>query len=350
MVQLELVNLKRIFPDGTRVGPISLLIDDGEFMTLLGPSGSGKTTTLRMIAGFIEPGEGSVKFDGQDVNSVLPRDRNIGMVFQSIALFPNMNVFQNIAFGPEMDGWGHGQVVSRVEELADLLGIRTLLMRKITEISGGEGQRVALARALARAPGLLLLDEPLSALDPHLRVRLQREIRRIQKELGITTIYVTHNQDEAFSISDRIAILDDGVIKQVGTPGDIYSNPANAFVASFIGDGNVITCFEVDSQSNGSTIIVENKSYRIGIDSSKPLVKITVKPEDVRISDATSGTMVGTIESIVRLVRNWELGIIIEGQRIIALSEVIPNGFTESEVVGQQVSISFEEDSVRILT
>jgi ABC-type Fe3+/spermidine/putrescine transport system ATPase subunit len=349
MVRLDLTKLERIFPDGSRIGPINLSVRDGELLTLLGPSGSGKTTTLRMIAGFLRPGSGSIEFDGVDITNIPPRDRNIGMVFQSIALFPNMNVYQNIAFGPEMAGWDHERVVKRVEELADLLDIKGLLLRKISEISGGEGQRVAIARALAKSPNLLLLDEPLSALDPHLRTRLQREIRRIQKQLSLTTVYVTHNQDEAFSISDRIAIIDDGIIKQVGTPGEIYSQPVDEFVASFIGDGNVINCYEINEPIEEFTIILDDMYYHVGTHSSEPNVKITVKPEDVMIHPKSSSLLSGVIMSINRLVRSWEFSIEINGQRIIALLEEFPEIGSQNASIGHEISITFDSGSLRKL-
>jgi ABC-type Fe3+/spermidine/putrescine transport system ATPase subunit len=266
MAKVELRGLVREFADGTRVGPIDLIVEDGELLTLLGPSGSGKTTTLRMVAGFIEDVEGKLLFDGKDVIDVAPREREIGMVFQSVALFPNMSVFQNISFGPEMAGWTRARTIERVEELADLLGIRGLLLRKTSEISGGEAQRVALARALAKEPKLLLLDEPLSALDPELREKLQTEIRNIQRKLNITTIYVTHSQDEAFAISDRVAILDDGLVSQVGTPEQLYDAPANEFVARFLGSGNVfkgniieVSAREISVQINESIFCFQVK-------------------------------------------------------------------------------------------
>ncbi len=347
MVKVELTNLNRVFADGTRVGPISLSVEDGELLTLLGPSGSGKTTTLRMIAGFIESSEGSVRFNGNDVTHVHPRNRNIGMVFQSIALFPNMTVFQNIAFGPEMEGWSHDSVVNRVEELADLLDIRQLLFRKISEISGGEGQRVALARALARKPGLLLLDEPLSALDPHLRIRLQHEIRRIQRELGITTIYVTHDQDEAFAISDRIAVLDDGVIRQVGSPGELYSAPKDDFVASFIGNGNILEVQEIEN-ANDAHLTIDSAHYTLAPNPAQPVIHVTIKPEDIIISNSTDGIS-GVIESVIRNVRTWEFRITLFDQRIIALVEDVPEGIDINEAFGKRVSLSFERESFRIL-
>ncbi|MFW9802416.1 MAG: ABC transporter ATP-binding protein, partial [Candidatus Thorarchaeota archaeon] len=282
MVSVELHGLMRRFRDGTSIGPIDLKVGDGELMTLLGPSGSGKTTTLRMIAGFFRPQAGKLLFDGQDVTYAPPRDRNIGMVFQSVALFPNMNVYQNIAFALEMAGWSREATIERVEFLADILGIRGLLMRRSNEVSGGEGQRIALARALAKEPNLLLLDEPLSALDPQLRERLQTEIRRIQDELNITTIYVTHSQDEAFAISDRVAILNKGVVNQVGHPEELYDKPASEFVASFLGSGNVLTGQVVELHQE--RVIVDTGGYRFaanGVADRGGTVKYTVKPEDI---------------------------------------------------------------------
>lgn len=187
MVRVEIMNLWKKFSDGTSIGPINLSLKDGEMVTLLGPSGSGKTTTLRMVAGFIEPDGGSLLFDGKDVTDLSPRNRKIGMVVQSVALFPNMSVFQNISFALDVAGWKQEKTIPRVEELARMLGIESLLHRRIDEISGGEAQRVALARAIAIEPELLLLDEPFSALDPQLRKHLQEEIREVQRALGITT-------------------------------------------------------------------------------------------------------------------------------------------------------------------
>ena len=286
MVNVELRGLIREFDDGSRIGPITLEVRNGELLTLLGPSGSGKTTTLRMVAGFIENVGGSLLFNGRDMVDIEPRERNIGMVFQSVALFPNMTVFENISFGPDMAGWERENTIERVEELADLLDIRHLLLRKISEVSGGEAQRVALARALATKPELLLLDEPLSALDLQLRERLQTEIRRIQRKLKITTIYVTHSQDEAFAISDRVAILDDGLVIQVGTPEELYDSPANEFVASFLGSGNVFAG-RISEVSRGSlkVKIGENVFEIPGEGEVNSLIKFSVKPEDVIISD-----------------------------------------------------------------
>jgi ABC-type sugar transport system ATPase subunit len=243
-----------------------------------------------MVAGFFRPQAGRLLFDGQDVTFAPPRDRNIGMVFQSVALFPNMNVYQNIAFALEMAGWSRETTIDRVEYLADLLGIQGLLMRRSNEVSGGEGQRIALARALAKEPNLLLLDEPLSALDPQLRERLQTEIRRIQDELDITTIYVTHSQDEAFAISDRVAILNEGVVNQVGQPEELYDKPANEFVAGFLGSGNVLTGLVVNltldvskdsPQASVISVVPKIGTFRITLDFHGQTIVASVPDESL---------------------------------------------------------------------
>ena len=352
MVEVELRGLLREFDDGTTVGPIDLLVRDGELLTLLGPSGSGKTTTLRMVAGFIENVHGSLLFDEKDMITVAPRERNIGMVFQSIALFPNMTVFGNISFGPDMAGWSREKTVNRVEELADLLGIRHLLLRKISEISGGEAQRVALARALATNPSLLLLDEPLSALDLQLRERLQKEIRQIQRKLSITTIYVTHSQDEAFAISDRVAILNDGLVEQVGTPEELYDFPANEFVATFLGSGNIFSGRIVKVSGEQVTVSVNDNLFLIptsGNMGSK--LTFSVKPEDVVISDShAEGEVVANVVSIIPQVGSFKVILDLNGIPIIALTydeDLVKRLRSNGSKV---VTFSFRKDSTIILS
>ncbi|TFG34850.1 ABC transporter ATP-binding protein [Candidatus Thorarchaeota archaeon] len=323
MVDVELRGIIRKFEDGTHIGPIDLKVKDGELLTLLGPSGSGKTTTLRMIAGFIEADKGQLLFDNVDMVDVSSRERSIGMVFQSVALFPNMTVYQNIAFGPDMAEWSQERTVARVEELAELLGIRHLLFRKISEISGGEAQRVGLARALAKEPRLLLLDEPLSALDPQLRERLQLEIRRVQQKLGITTIYVTHSQDEAFAISDRVAVIDDGRIIQVGTPEDLYNAPVNEFVARFLGSGNVFC--GVIREANNSNLIVEVNKLKFfikGVGTVGEELKFTVKPEDIILNQQDDENSIkGEILSITPLVGLFKIAIALNGETVYAITQ-----------------------------
>jgi ABC-type Fe3+/spermidine/putrescine transport system ATPase subunit len=322
MVKVVLEGLIRRFSDGTTVGPINLEIEDGELITLLGPSGSGKTTTLKMIAGFIELDEGNVLFDGTDVADVPPRLREIGMVHQSIALFPNMTVYQNISFGPEMAGWSREQTVQRVEELADLLGIRHLLMRSIDEISGGEAQRVALARALAKEPKLLLLDEPLSALDPQLREKLQMEIRRIQRKVGITTIYVTHSQDEAFAISDRVAILQEGIILQIGTPEGLYDDPKTEFVARFLGSGNVFVGV-IESSNGGQSIAnVHGRRFRLrGVFKEGTEVRFSVKPEDIKVRlGHEPESIAAELLSVTPQVGSYRITLAIEGTSVVCVT------------------------------
>ena len=352
MATVELRGLVRVFADGTRVGPIDLRVEDGELITLLGPSGSGKTTTLRMIAGFIDVDEGSILFDSKEVIGVPTRERNIGMVFQSVALFPNMTVYQNIAFGPDMAEWPHEKTVARVEELAKLLDIQQLLMRKTSEISGGEAQRVALARALAKEPGLLLLDEPLSALDPQLRERLQAEIRRIQKKLGITTIYVTHSQDEAFAISDRVAIIQDGKVVQIGTPEEIYDCPANEFVAQFLGSGNVLEGIVAEGD-DGKTFI-DIQGIKIPNETTMDAgnkIKLSIKPEDISISFKPSENAArGNVISIIPQAGSFKIIIDFEGKQIIALTydETLVSKLRENEE--RMMFFSFISDRIVFLS
>jgi ABC-type Fe3+/spermidine/putrescine transport system ATPase subunit len=350
MAKIELRGLLREFDDGTRIGPIDLSIEDGELLTLLGPSGSGKTTTLRMVAGFIENVGGKLLFDGEDMIDIAPRDRSIGMVFQSVALFPNMSVYQNISFGPEMAGWTRQRTIARVEELADLLGIRGLLLRKTSEISGGEAQRVALARALAKEPKLLLLDEPLSALDPQLREKLQTEIRRIQRTLNITTIYVTHSQDEAFAISDRVAILEEGMVIQVGTPEELYDNPANEFVARFLGSGNIFRG-EIIENNDGQLLVQVNESRFLfpGEGNIGEHITFSMKPEDVFIStDEKEDWVKGEVLSITPQVGLFKVMIGFEDIQIIALTtnEQLVKRLREKE--DNSVYFAFDSKSVFI--
>lgn len=263
------------------VTDLSLAIGTGEFFTLLGPSGCGKTTILRMIAGFEQSTEGTVSFDGEVMDDVPPEDRDIGIVFQNYALFPHMSVAENVAYGLRFrDPPGGASPDDRVAELLDLVDLGGMGERDPEQLSGGQQQRVALARALAPGPRLLLLDEPLSALDAQLRTDLRAQIKRIQSELGVTTVYVTHDQSEALAISDRIAVLRDGRVEQVGTPQRIYRRPQTPFVATFIGENN---CFDARVRENGngsSRLVIEEKSITAPpFDTAEKRVLCCVRPE-----------------------------------------------------------------------
>ena len=237
---VDLQNLKKEF-DGTPVlRGISLSIKRREFVTLLGPSGCGKTTTLRIIGGFEQPDSGDVFFDGKRLNDVPPYQREINTVFQRYALFPHLNVAENIAFGLHIKKLDHADIKRKTAEMLELVGLRGFENRDVTSLSGGQQQRVAIARALVCEPRVLLLDEPLGALDLKLRKDMQIELKRIQQRTGITFIYVTHDQEEALTMSDRVVVMNHGVIQQVGSPTDIYNEPVNAFVADFIGESNII--------------------------------------------------------------------------------------------------------------
>jgi putative spermidine/putrescine transport system ATP-binding protein len=247
MTFLTLDKITKTFGTQTTVHGIDLAVERGEFVSFLGPSGCGKTTTLRMIAGFETPTSGTIRIDGHDVTDLRPNQRNIGMVFQAYALFPNMTVAGNIAFGLKVAKKSSSEIAARVKEMLALIKLPDVGDRYPYQLSGGQQQRVALARALAIQPKILLLDEPLSALDAKIRISLREEIRAVQRELGITTIYVTHDQEEALSMSDRICVMNEGRIEQLGTPFEIYNNPKTRFVATFVGTLNVLTGTMLDS-------------------------------------------------------------------------------------------------------
>ena len=256
MAFLELIHVSKIYPNALRpaVEDFNLQVQPGEFVSFLGPSGCGKTTTLRMVAGFEAPSAGQVMMDGKDITNIRPNQREIGMVFQSYALFPNMSVADNIGFGLKVGGKSAAVIKERVQEMLALIKLEDLGARYPFQLSGGQQQRVALARALAIRPKLLLLDEPLSALDAKIRVSLRNEIREIQRRLGITTIYVTHDQEEALSLSDRVVVMNNARVEQVGTPFAIYNFPTTRFVASFVGTLNTLTAEVVDPAAGLLTV------------------------------------------------------------------------------------------------
>ena len=268
------------------VNDVSLDIAPGEFITLLGPSGCGKTTTLRMVAGFESPDEGEIYLGSESINELTPNKRDTAMVFQSYALFPHMNVFENVAYGLKLRKVPAAEIQKRVSNILNLVELSGMELRMTNQLSGGQQQRVALARALVVEPGVLLFDEPLSNLDAKLRVQMRTEIRRIQQRLGITAIYVTHDQSEAMSISDRIIIMRKGIIEQQGSPKEIYYHPVNEFVADFIGECNFLDCKVVSASGNEITVDVNGSCVKVVSDKQRvsgEQGKIVLRPEAIRI-------------------------------------------------------------------
>jgi putative spermidine/putrescine transport system ATP-binding protein len=291
---LELRQLVKSFGINTVVKDVDLALGRGEFVSFLGPSGCGKTTILRMIAGFERPSAGRIHVDGTDITDLNPNQRNIGMVFQAYALFPNMNVADNIGFGLKVKGVARDKRQARVAEMLSLIGLAGYEKRFPFELSGGQQQRVALARALAPSPRMLLLDEPLSALDAKIRVSLRQQIREIQRELGITTIFVTHDQEEALSISDRIVVMNAGRVEQVGPPFEIYNRPATKFVATFVGHLNTLNAVIADARQKTVSIdgqIVALSSLPRDAKSGEP-VALTIRPEAVSLANGTERDIV----------------------------------------------------------
>ncbi len=286
---LEVKNLVKSFGTNTVVKGVSFAFDKGEFISLLGPSGCGKTTILRMIAGFERPTSGAITVDGQDITHLKPNERKLGMVFQAYALFPNLTVGDNIAFGLKIAGMPADQRRARVDEMLKLIGLPGFEKRFPYEMSGGQQQRVALARAIAPKPRLLLLDEPLSALDAKIRVSLREEIRAIQQDLGITTVFVTHDQEEAMSISDRIVVMNTGNIEQLGSAHEIYNRPATRFVATFVGQLNTIPAALVGKETTATELAIRPE-----------LISLAPRPDNDTTLTGTV-TDVGFLGSVVRL-------------------------------------------------
>jgi putative spermidine/putrescine transport system ATP-binding protein len=290
MAYVELQELRREFGEVIALDGVSLSLEEGEFVSFLGPSGCGKTTALRLVAGFDRPDAGRIMVDGKDMTRVPPNRRNMGMVFQAYSLFPNMTAERNVAFGLKIRGVTGEKRAQKVAELLELVGLERAAKRYPHQLSGGMQQRVALARALAIEPRVLLLDEPLSALDAKVRVQLREEIRHIQTRLGITTIYVTHDQEEALSISDRVAVLSQGHIEQIGSPSEIYGAPATPFVAEFVGTMNRLEATVLDGERGE----VDHGGVRLTVDAARghrqgERVLVLVRPELLELTTSTNG-------------------------------------------------------------
>jgi putative spermidine/putrescine transport system ATP-binding protein len=302
MSYLNIAGVQKTYGQTHVVREFDLTIERGEFVSFLGPSGCGKTTTLRMVAGFESPTTGAIHIDGKDVTRLRPNQRNVGMVFQSYALFPNMTVAENVGFGLKVAKQPAADVRARVEEMLKIIKLPALGGRYPYQLSGGQQQRVALARAIAIKPKVLLLDEPLSALDAKIRVSLREEIRSVQRSLGITTIYVTHDQEEALSMSDRIVVMSEGRIEQIGTPFEIYNFPRTRFVASFVGTLNILRGRVVDGASG--RIAIDDQEVVAGrgkLDAKTGDIRsVALRPEAVSLQDqgGDRNKLVGTIEEV----------------------------------------------------
>lgn len=287
-IVVKLDNITKSFEDGEILKPINLDVYEGEFLTFLGPSGCGKTTILRIIAGFETPTSGKVLLDGQDVTELPPYKRNVNTVFQNYALFPHMNIFDNVAFGLVEKKTDKKVIAEKVNQMLEMVQLGKMGSRKPSQLSGGQKQRVAIARALANDPKVLLLDEPLGALDMKLRKRMQLELKALQKSLGITFIYVTHDQEEALTMSDRIVVMNKGKFEQIGTAREIYEHPKTKFVADFIGESNIFEAGVVENKDGIVKLVMENGHVQAnGKDFIKDeIVYICVRPENVHISTA----------------------------------------------------------------
>ncbi|WP_375452515.1 ABC transporter ATP-binding protein [uncultured Devosia sp.] len=339
---LNVRSVNKNFGSNAVVKGFNLAVERGEFISFLGPSGCGKTTVLRMIAGFETPSSGTITIDGADVTNLPPNKRKIGMVFQAYALFPNLDVFGNVAFGLKVAGVPKPEIESRVAEMLKLIGLPHLADRYPYQLSGGQQQRVALARALAPKPQVLLLDEPLSALDAKIRVSLREEIRAIQLDLGITTVFVTHDQEEALSISDRVVVMNAGNIDQLGRPHDIYNKPATRFVASFVGQLNNIEGTVVDPTTktvsiDGQPIIVPNLPANTAVGSSSML---TLRPEVLSVGprDGNDITLAGTISDVTFLGSVIRLRVSL-GKNVVSL-DTFNDQRTAPPTRGEPVTIS----------
>ena len=337
---IKLRNISKKFEDEVILDSINLSIKDKEFMTFLGPSGCGKTTTLRIIAGFLEADSGQVIFEGKDLNSLPPHKRQVNTIFQRYALFPHLNVYDNIAFGLRIKKMKEKDIAKKVGEMLELVNLKGFQKRDISSLSGGQQQRVAIARALAVEPRVLLLDEPLGALDLKLRKDMQVELKNIQKRMGITFIYVTHDQQEALSMSDTVVVMNDGKIQQIGTPIDIYNEPKNAFVADFIGESNILDGVMLDdfkAKFSGAIFQCLDKGFAVN-----ESVDIVVRPEDVDVVPYGEGTISGVITSNTFKGVHFEMIVDIDNFKwMIQTTDYYP--------VGAKIGIQIEPDAIHVM-
>jgi spermidine/putrescine transport system ATP-binding protein len=356
-VAIDVQSVTKIFKGETEVlalDDVSVQVRENEFFTLLGPSGCGKTTLLRLIAGFEHPTDGRIKLHGSDISLLPPNKRPVNTVFQNYALFPHMTVAGNIEFGLEMMGQAKAERSATVDRMLALVQMEELKNRRITEISGGQQQRVALARALAPHPKVLLLDEPLSALDLKLRKEMQIELKRLQHETGITFVFVTHDQEEALTMSDRVAVMSAGKILQVGSPRDIYDHPTDRFVANFIGESNFLNA-ELTKVSKGKGMIklASGAELDASLPSDAPAVgpvSILIRPEHSQLTKRSSkAPLSGSIDNIVYFGTDTHFHITLETSEAFTVRTQNKPGFEGAFQIGDQVSLTIEPDAVQVL-
>ncbi|MCD8087524.1 MAG: ABC transporter ATP-binding protein [Oscillospiraceae bacterium] len=337
---IELKGVTKSFDGETVLDSISLDIYDNEFITLLGPSGCGKTTTLRLIGGFETPDAGDILFMGQRINDVPPHKRNVNTVFQRYALFPHLNVFENVAFPLREQRVNRDEIQERVENMLSMVALKGFEHRNVTRLSGGQQQRVAIARALISHPQVLLLDEPLAALDLKLRKDMQQELKNIQKATGITFVFVTHDQEEALSMSDTIVVMSEGKIQQIGTSVDVYNEPQNAFVADFIGESNILDGMMLADLSvsfSGQTFVCVDK----GFGKNEP-VDVVVRPEDVDIVPPEKGMLTGVVTSVTFMGVHYEVIVDIGGFKWMIQT-------TDFVDVDERIGLYIEPDAIHIM-
>lgn len=337
---IELTNITKTFDDQQVLKGINLKIKENEFLTLLGPSGCGKTTTLRIIAGFDEPDGGELLFNGIEISKLPPYKREVNTVFQKYALFPHLNVFDNIAFGLNIKKTEKSVVAQKVGKMLELVGLLGFEKRDVLSLSGGQQQRVAIARALINEPKVLLLDEPLGALDAKLRKEMQIELKKIQKEVGITFIYVTHDQEEALSMSDTVVVMNDGYIQQIGSPTDVYNEPENRFVAKFIGDSNIIEGTMIKDclvAFDDYTFECVDKGFK---DNEE--VEVVLRPEDIDIVAPENAKLRGVVSSIVFKGVHYEILVDTKYRSYMIHT-------TDYHEVGIEVGLSFGAEDIHVM-
>ncbi len=339
-IVVELKNIGISFDGEQILDDLNLEIRDGEFVTFLGPSGCGKTTTLRIIGGFTQPDTGEVIIDGKNMNGAPPYKRQVNTIFQRYALFPHLNVFENVAFGLRVNKVDSKEIEKRVTAMLESVNLSGFEKRQVHSLSGGQQQRVAIARALVNNPTILLLDEPLGALDLKLRKDMQNELKNIQQQLGITFIFVTHDQEEALSMSDTVVVMNEGRIQQIGTPEDIYNEPQNAFVADFIGESNILDGIMREDR------LVEMFGHKfdcvdIGFGKNEP-VDVVVRPEDIDVVEPEKGQLSGTVSSITFKGVHYEIIVDINDFKWMIQS-------TDSPAVGDVIGISIPPQDIHIM-